>query len=484
MATPSTDAEPPVLEDVEGDTDAIAVDRADVAAHKALRHRRYSTLQVPGLRLFGFVLLIAIVGVSNVATGFVPWSHVGWLAVAFLGYSLCSWALLLLTHDRGPFELGPAFLAVDPFVWMGAVHATGGAESWLYFLPLVRVADQLNTSRREAMVYTAVGVAAYGTLLTYLTVVERQTIAWNTQVGRYLFLAGCGTYLAATAGTAERLRTRLAEAVRTARDSIRQLQDQSVLLRDASERAEAASRAKSQFLANVSHEFRTPLNAIIGYAELVQEEMPRAPAHVQADLQRINRSAQHLRGLVNSVITLSQADVVRTPLSLQRLDVHTLLVDVTSVALPGVRFNNNVLEIEDAEGIGTIVADPTKLRQILIHLVGNAGKFTRDGHVRLTCVREPAGAGDAITFRVADTGVGMTPEELARVERFEPFVQADASETRQFDGTGLGLAIAHRFTRLMGGTLAIESLRGRGTTVTLRLPAVVRENAGAHGADA
>jgi signal transduction histidine kinase len=399
--------------------------------------------------------------------------QVGWLVALFLGYSAVSWALILLNPSRGPVNLGDVFLVIDPFLWMGAVYLTGGAESWLFFLPLVRVADQVTTSRIRALAFTAIGVAAYGSLLAYLALVENQDLTLAAQLPRLMFLVGCGAYLAATAGAAERLRAKVVEAVRTARDSIRQLQDQSVLLHDARERADAANRAKSQFLANVSHEFRTPLNAIIGYTELLHEEMPAAPPSVHVDLERINRSAQHLRGLVSDVIQLSQVEAGRMRLDVREFRVAALVADVTSVVLPLVQANNNVLEVEGAEDVGAIVADQAKVRQILINLLGNAGKFTRDGRVSLACARERSEAGEEIVFRVRDTGVGMTPEQLARIQRFEPFVQADDTSTRPYGGTGLGLTISQRFARLMGGALAIESQPGQGSTLTLRLPAEV-----------
>jgi signal transduction histidine kinase len=456
-----------------GDRAAIAIDPKDVALRKARRRRRFATLQVPSLRLFGFLLLLTIVGVSNAATAVLSSTQFAWLAAVFLGYSAVTWVLVLLTHSPTPsrFDLGTVFVAADPFVWMGAVYVTGGGESWLYFLPLVRVADQLHTNRRRALGFTMLGVIAYLSLLLYIAVVDRGPVNWNDQIGRLMFLGGCGCYLAATAGTAERLRGQLSNAVRTARDSIRQLRDQSTLLTRSREDAESANRAKSEFLANVSHEFRTPLNAIIGYAELLQELMPVAPASVHADLDRINRSAQHLRGLVNTVIELSQLESGHMPLDVREFDVQSLVADVTSVALPVIRSNNNVLDIEGAVEAGSLRADVTKVRQILVNLVGNAGKFTRDGCVTLSCSRCAAPSGDEIVFRVSDSGIGMTSAQLERIRRFEPFVQADASVTRQFGGTGLGLTIAQRFSRMLGGTLTVESEFGRGTSVTLRLPA-------------
>ena len=453
----------------------VAFSPDDIRARKAATHRHYSTTQVPVLRAFGFALLSIVVSAHTLATGEASWPQVGRMVVAFAAYSLGSWLVLRWWHHRSPVDAITVFFVIDPFVWMGAVRVTGGAESWLCFLSLVRVADQLHTNRARAMGFTVVAVLAYIGLLGYLAVVDGERVAWTRQVGRILFLAACGSYLAATAGTAERLRANLSGAVRAARDSIRQLRDQSSLLQDALERADAANRAKSEFLANVSHEFRTPLNAIIGYAELLHEELEVGSPSAQEDLQRINRSAQHLRGLVNDVIELSRIEADRVSLDVQAFSVSALVADVVSVVLPVVHEHQNVLEVKGAAEAGMMVADQAKIRQILVNLLGNAGKFTADGAIALTCLREVSTGPDAVLFRVSDTGVGMHPEQLARIRRFEPFVQADASATRRYAGTGLGLAISHRLCALMGGTLTVDSEAGRGTIVTARLPALMGE---------
>jgi signal transduction histidine kinase len=243
-----------------------------------------------------------------------------------------------------------------------------------------------------------------------------------------------------------------------------------VLLQDARDMAESANRAKSQFLANVSHEFRTPLNAIIGYSELLHEETAETLPSVHADLERINRSAQHLRGLVTDLIELSRVEAGRATLDVREFELDGIIADVASVVLPAVRGAGNILDVSGARSVGTLVADPGKIRQVLVNVVGNAGKFTRDGRITLTCRRE---ASDVV-FVVSDTGIGMAPDQVDRIQRFEPFVQADASVTRQYGGTGLGLAISQRLCRMMGGALSLESRLGQGTTVTCRLPAVVR----------
>jgi signal transduction histidine kinase len=450
-----------------------SVDAQEVAGHKARRRKRYVVWQVPALRVLGFAILTLVVVADQASTGALRWWQVGPMALGFLGYCMGSWLAIAAAYPRYP-AVGQVFLAIDPFVWMGAVHVTGGSESWLYFLPLVRVADQLNSTRRLALAFAAIAVAAYATLLAYEELVGGEALAWWTQLGRLGFLAGCGTYLAVTAGTAERLRAQLSDAVRTARESVHRLEHQSTLLEEARLVAEEANRAKSEFLANVSHEFRTPLNAIIGYAELLNEEMAAAPTAVHADLERISRSAHHLRGLVNDVLALSQAEAGRVTLAVAPFRVDGLLRDVTSVVSPLARGQGTQLYVQCHRDVGEMTADEAKLRQVLINLVGNAVKFTRGGRIVLAARRLEAADGlDEVVFTVADTGEGMTPEQLTRIRRCEPFVQAEPSATRRHGGTGLGLAIAHRFTSLMGGTLTIDSSAGEGTTVTVQLPAIV-----------
>lgn len=453
-------------------TPAIAVDDAGIAVRKADKQRRYVQQQVPLLRLVGFAILWSVV-VADRAGADDSWPTLFAVGGAFLAYSLGSWAILLLQPDSRTRTMGLFFLGVDPFVWMIAVYTTGGETSWLYVMALVRAADQVNTSRRQALTFGGIGLAAYLSMLLYIVLVDGRAIDWMTQLGHFVFLAGCSVYLSMAAGTAERLRGQLAQAVRTARESIRSLRAQSVELERARASAESASHAKSQFLASVSHEFRTPLNAIVNYAELLHEEMPGESPQVREDIEHINRSARHLRGLINDVIELSRLEVGRATLNVHPFSVSSVVADATSSVLPTLRGNRNTLEVTGVDDAGTLLSDSHKVRQILINLIGNAGKFTTAGHITVTCTRLGSGDQAEVLFRVTDTGIGMNAEQLARIQRFEPFVQADGGISRRFGGTGLGLTISHRFARLMGGELEIESEAGRGTTTTCRLPAVL-----------
>ncbi len=241
-------------------------------------------------------------------------------------------------------------------------------------------------------------------------------------------------------------------------------------LRRAKEAAEEASRSKSQFLANMSHELRTPLNAIIGYSELMREEAE--DMELQSfirDLAKIESAGKHLLGLINGVLDIAKIEAGKMDLHAETFDVAHMIEDVAATVTPVVEKNGNRFEITASANLGSIHTDLTKVRQGLFNLLGNAGKFTKNGTVRLDAERVTEDDGDWIVFRVRDTGVGMTPAQVAKV--FEAFTQADASTTRKFGGTGLGLAITREFSRMIGGDTAVESELGRGSLFTLRVPA-------------
>ena len=237
----------------------------------------------------------------------------------------------------------------------------------------------------------------------------------------------------------------------------------------ANEAAKQASQAKSAFLANMSHELRTPLNAILGYSEMLAEDAADAGhADIVPDLQKIQTAGKHLLGLINDVLDLSKIEAGKMRLYLETFAVRTVVDEAVVTARPLVEKNGNRLEVRCPEHIGSIREDVTKVRQVLLNLLSNAAKFTKDGVVTLDVRREVGIAGNWVFFRVTDTGIGMTPDQTAKL--FEAFKQADAGTTKKYGGTGLGLAITRKLCQLMGGEIDVESASGRGTTFTVRLP--------------
>ena len=245
-------------------------------------------------------------------------------------------------------------------------------------------------------------------------------------------------------------------------------------LRLAKEAAEEANRAKSAFLANMSHELRTPLNAIIGYSEMLQEEAADLGYQdFTPDLQKINASGKHLLALISDILDLSKIEAGRMDLYLETFDLADMLHDVETTVQPLVEKNANTLMVQCADNLGLMRADLTKVRQSLFNLLSNACKFTAQGTITLAVSRETVDGVVWVTFRVTDTGIGMTPEQMGKL--FQAFAQADTSTARQYGGTGLGLAITQRVCQMMGGDITVESALGQGATFTIRLPAAVTD---------
>ena len=237
--------------------------------------------------------------------------------------------------------------------------------------------------------------------------------------------------------------------------------------------SEQATRAKSDFVANMSHELRTPLNAIIGYSEILFEDAESAGREAEkADLRKIQDAGKHLLGLIDNILDLSKIEAGKMTLYLETFELQPMIESVAATVTPLARKTGNALVVNCADEVGTLHSDLTKVRQTLFNLLSNACKFTRNGTITLTALRDTNEAVDWIEFQVRDTGIGMTPDQQAKV--FEAFTQADDSTTRTYGGTGLGLAITKSFCQLMGGDVTLTSEAGKGTTFKVRLPAVPR----------
>jgi len=242
----------------------------------------------------------------------------------------------------------------------------------------------------------------------------------------------------------------------------------------AKEASEAANQTKSMFLANMSHELRTPLNAIVGYSEMLHEEATEQGLESFAvDLNKIHSSGRQLLGLINDILDLSKIEAGKMELFLEDFDLKLLIDDVAATIGPMVKKNANVLKIECSADLGGMRADQAKMRQALFNLLSNAAKFTHEGTVTLNAARERMDGTEWIVFQVVDTGIGLSSEKLLRL--FQDFTQADPSTTRKFGGTGLGLALTRRFCQMMGGDVTVHSDEGKGSTFTIKLPAIVSE---------
>ncbi len=272
-------------------------------------------------------------------------------------------------------------------------------------------------------------------------------------------------------GLISAIATQLGTLMQRRRDeeAIRTMNEELARARDA---ALEASRAKSTFLANMSHELRTPLNAIIGYSEMLQEDAIELgiPQFV-ADLQKIQTAGKHLLSIINDVLDLSKIEAGKMEIYPEIFAIAPVIQEVCDGMKPLLERNQNTLHLVCDPNIGTMETDITRLRQCLWNLLGNACKFTRAGTVSLRVTRLPQEDGDWLEFAVSDTGIGMTPEQVAQL--FQAFTQGDSSTTRKYGGTGLGLAITKRLCTLMGGRITVESQLGEGSTFRLLLPAVM-----------
>ncbi len=242
-----------------------------------------------------------------------------------------------------------------------------------------------------------------------------------------------------------------------------------IALRRAKEQAEAATRTKSQFLANMSHELRTPLNAVIGLAEMLAEEVEESDRDDFAEpLERILSAGRHLLGLITDILDLSKIEAGYLELHVEEFPVAGILQDVVTTAEPLVRKNGNRLEVRFDSDLGVMRSDATRVRQILLNLLGNASKFTERGVVHLEAGRDQSQGEERVEIRVTDTGIGMEEDEVERL--FEEFTQADSSTTRKYGGTGLGLAISRRLCHVLAGDVRASSQPGKGTTFVVSLP--------------
>ncbi len=236
-------------------------------------------------------------------------------------------------------------------------------------------------------------------------------------------------------------------------------------LADARDKAEAADRLKSTFLASMSHELRTPLNSIIGFTGIILQGLSGPLNDEQTkQLNMVRNSGQHLLSLISDVLDISKIEADQLEIEYEPFDMREAIAKVVQIVTPMAEKKGLVLRSEMASGVGQINADQRRVEQILINLVNNGVKFTKQGEVSIQCeVTE-----DWMVTRVRDTGIGIEPEDIDKL--FKPFQQLDDGLARQHDGTGLGLSICKKLTEMMGGEILVESKLGVGTTFTVTLP--------------
>ncbi|OGT58655.1 MAG: hypothetical protein A3F14_02015 [Gammaproteobacteria bacterium RIFCSPHIGHO2_12_FULL_43_28] len=244
-----------------------------------------------------------------------------------------------------------------------------------------------------------------------------------------------------------------------------------ITARQAAMAAEEASRTKTNFLANMSHELRTPLNSVIGLSEILLEDEIEADDKANVEqLQRIIKSSKHLLNLINAILDLSKIEAGKIEFVLEDFDLYLLIDEIKMQSESLLAKNANQLVVEADKSLGTMHADSVKLKQIIINLISNAGKFSEKSQVTLSVKKH----NDFVEFKIMDKGIGISAKQMNKL--FEAFSQADASITRKYGGAGLGLAITKKLTELMGGEVKVESEHGKGTIFTVTLPCIVKPN--------
>ena len=251
---------------------------------------------------------------------------------------------------------------------------------------------------------------------------------------------------------------------------LNELRQRTAELEDKSHQLAEASQHKSQFLANMSHELRTPLNAIIGVSEMLPEDAEALKQDTEP-LDRVLGAGRHLLALINDILDLSKIEAGRMELALSSFALAPLIADVIKTIEPLAAKNSNKVAVQCNSGIGTMQADQMRLRQALLNLISNANKFTDRGTISIDARQGQENGRDWITLAVADTGIGMTAEQMGKL--FQEFSQASSTTASKYGGTGLGLVISKRFCQMMGGDITVESEPGRGSTFTIRVPRIV-----------
>ena len=377
--------------------------------------------------------------------------------------------LAVLVHAAGPGSAVVLFAAVT-LGSLAAVCTIWQTSSLAAVLVAVAVAGAAWSGGATAGVaaQAGLGLLALGLGLTAsFTAVRRQRTSLQRQLHR---VQGD---LADRKSVEQRLREThesLEKQTIALTDTNRRIEKEIEVRRAAEARALEAARLKDSFLRTVSHELRTPLNAVIGYTEGLLEDDPARPlSAAHADLGRILESSQQLLALIDGILDLSKIESGTTSVELAPVDVRGLADEVVRASAAAAARNGDTIRLRCEDDLAPLVTDRTRLRQVLLHLLDNACKFTRGGTIRLVVRTEQARGRAWFVFEVSDTGIGVAPEMLAQI--FNPFVQADGSTTRRYGGAGIGLAMCRHYCSLLGGDIGATSTPGAGSTFTVRLPA-------------
>lgn len=381
------------------------------------------------------------------------------------------WALPFVLRATGNMTLSMAlsFQGLTALSLVGTFFYGGFSSPFLPWLSISLMLGLFYLSRRLAFVIAIfvanlavfLGcVAAFG-LPNDIEPTQLSQLGWLSIVAAAIYM----TWMALYYSRVMALRTELETEAERFRGAIAELEQAQTI-------AEKVNHDRSLFFAKMSHELRTPLNIIIGYSDILLEDCAASPDLSQQtakDLSRINAAGTHLLSLVSQALDTDRTERGELPIMASAFNLGQLCDDVVATILPTVEKNGNHLVVECPARGETLTTDRTKLAQILINLLGNAGKFTHNGTVTLNLRMEKSIADDRLIATVADSGIGIAPDVLPKL--FQAYVQADASISKRFGGTGMGLAITRKFCALLGGEVRAASEPGKGAVFIVDIPA-------------
>jgi len=449
----------------------VALDPEEATHRKEARIERLNTVTIAALRFVGFAgLSLAVYAYLRFFVHRADAAQVALTYAAVASIYCLAVALFLRVFYRilPGAKVATAFLALDMVLQTVAIYLTGGEESWLVALLLLRVADQATSGQRRVLLFAHWGALCLLGLTTYLDVVEGRSIDWTRELTKTGLIYGASLWIAVSASPADRRRRQISAAMGATRDMILELETAAHRLEEAKIQAEAANLAKGQFLANVSHELRTPLVAVIGISDLLAQE--ELSADNRELVQLLQTSADALLRLVNELLDFSKIEAGKLMIDAQPCRLENVVADAARLLGPRAHDKGLELRCRVPTDLPPATTDPARLRQVLLNLMGNAVKFTPQGsvEVRVSDLESEEGE-NRFRFEVEDTGIGITEEQ--KHELFEPFTQADASSTRAHGGTGLGLSISKRLVSLLGGgAISVKSRPGKGTTFWFEIP--------------
>ena len=410
---------------------------------------------------YGTALVFGLLGLAARAFGLFPFL---WPLYALVGFKVVANTLsyLSLRYDVLVLEMAGLNVAADLLAMTGAVYFTGGPESPLFAIYGIEISIvALLTNRGTTVLVGTSAIGLYGTMVTLVRShllpalpTPAATVGGITrgyviiQLLLVVIVLGVPTFYTAA-------------IIKALRDKERALEERNRELVE-------ASKHKSQFMANVTHELRTPIHGICGLSDLVSEGIYGPVTAKQKDAQqKIKRSAQSLLGLIDDLLQLARSDAGKITFTISKVDLGELLPSVAANVkwMQGTKRQQRI-DLEVEPGLPAIFTDRRKLTQILINLMANAVKFTPDGGVIL--LRARASGASMIALSVEDDGVGIPPAEIGKI--FEAFHQVDATAEREYGGAGLGLSLVQRLVEVMGGEVRVESVEGKGSTFTVTLP--------------